>query len=525
MKTDTTVEDRKVPATAGPASAPAAGRLVAGRLAVLRGLLDRPLASYYLLLASVGLLLIFGLVMVFSATSVENYKESGSAYTSVSKQALWAVVGLVAFWVCQRLPMRTYRAVSRVAVIGCLVLVALTDVLAFLTALNTPPGSEWVPVYVGPLYAEDLWLYIGGFQLQPSEMSKLGLVLWSADVLARKGTKIVNWRELITPLFPVALLLFGLVGYGDFGSMTCLFVLFLGVLWAAGVRKRIFALLFGGAAVGMTVLITTASYRAERLTVFLDPEHADRTRGAYQFFQGLYAIANGGWFGVGLGKSELKWGWLPNGHNDSIFAVVGEELGVVGCVVLLALFGVLAYTGLRIASRVEHPFRRLVAAGITCWLVGQSVINIGGVIGVMPMTGVPLPFISAGGTALVVALAAAGILTSFARAEPDAARALHARPPRRWVQLVWAPLPPLPRGGNRRRAGSTGARGQSAGSPGSRGQSAGSTGARGQGAGSPGSRGQSAGSPGSRGQRAGASGRAGARADVGGRANGSGRNR
>ncbi|HEV7896747.1 MAG TPA: putative peptidoglycan glycosyltransferase FtsW [Planosporangium sp.] len=438
---------------------------MSGPLAVLRGLLDRPLASYYLLLAGVGLLLIFGLVMVFSATSVESFKSSGSAYTPLIKQATWAVVGLLAFWVCQRLPLRTYRAVSRVALIACLALLVLTDVLAFLTALNTPPHAEPVPVRIGPLHAEELWLYLGSFQLQPSELAKLGLVLWASDVLVRKGTKIVNWRELISPLFPVALLLFGLVGYGDFGTMTCLFVLFLGVLWAAGARKRIFVALLGAAAVGMTGLIMMADYRATRLTVFLDPEHADRNAGGYQFFQGLYAIANGGWFGVGLGQGHLKWGRLPNGHNDSIFAVIGEELGVVGCVVLLTLFAVLAYTGLRIAGRVEHPFRRLVAAGITCWLIGQATINIGGVIGVMPMTGVPLPFISDGGTALVVALSAVGILTSFARAEPDAARALHARPPRRWVQLVWAPLPPLPGGGTRRAGGAPGGGARRAASP------------------------------------------------------------
>jgi cell division protein FtsW len=454
VKTDTTVEDKETPAASVPvrAPAPAVGRLVVGPLAALRGLLDRPLASYYLLLASVALLLIFGLVMVFSATSVENFKQSGSAYTSLIKQSVSAVVGLFTFWVCQRLPMRTYRAVSRVALTGCLVLMVVLDVLAFLTALNATPGSPAASVRVGPLHAEELWLYIGSFQLQPSELAKLGLVLWAADVLARKGTKIVNWRELISPLFPVALLLFGLVGYSDFGTMTCLFVLFLGVLWAAGVRKRIFVALMGAAAVGMTALIWMAPYRGKRLTVFLNPEQANPDD-AYQFFQGLSAIANGGWFGVGLGQGQLKWGWLPNGHNDSIFAVIGEELGVVGCVVLLSLFAVLAYTGLRIARRVEHPFRRLVAAGITCWLVGQATINIGGVIGIMPMTGVPLPFISDGGTALVVALAAAGILTSFARAEPDASRALHARPPRRWVQLVWAPLPPLPHGGTGRGAG------------------------------------------------------------------------
>nr|WP_239088094.1 putative peptidoglycan glycosyltransferase FtsW [Planosporangium mesophilum] len=434
---------------------------------MLRGLLDRPLASYYLLLASVGLLLIFGLVMVFSATSVESFRQSGSAYTSLIRQASSAVVGLIGFWICQRLPMRTYRAVSRVVIIGCLVLVVVTDILAFLTALNTPPHSDPIAVHVGPLHAVELWLYIGGFQLQPSELAKLGLVLWASDVLVRKGTKIANWRELINPLLPVALMLFGLVGYGDFGSMTCLFLLFLGVLWAAGAPKRVFVALLGAAALGMTLLISMASYRAARLTVFLDPEHADRDNGGYQFFQGLYAIANGGWFGVGLGQGKFKWGLLPNGHNDSIFAVIGEELGVVGCVVLVTLFSVLAYTGLRIAGRVEHPFRRLVAAGITCWIVGQAMINIGGVIGIMPMTGVPLPFISDGGTALVVVLSAAGILTSFARAEPDAARALHARPPRPWVQLVWAPLPPLPGrrgadgtgGGGRRGAGGPGAAG------------------------------------------------------------------
>jgi cell division protein FtsW len=456
VKTETTVDDKEILAAPAPVAVPAAGRLVSGPLAALRGLLDRPLASYYLLLASIGLLLIFGLIMVFSATSVENFQETRSAYTSLIKQSTWAVVGLFGFWFCQRLPMRTYRAISKVLLIGCLALMVVLDGLAFLTALTAKPGAEPTPVRLGPLYAQELWLYIGPVQLQPSELAKIGLVLWSADVLARKGTKIVSWRELITPLFPVALLLFGLVGYSDFGTMTCLFVLFLGVLWAAGVRKRVFAALFAAAAVGMTLLITMAPYRWQRLTVFLDPGHADRSKGAYQFFQGLYAIANGGWFGVGLGQSQLKWGWLPNGHNDSIFAVIGEELGVVGCVVLLALFGVFAYTGLRIARRVEHPFRRLVAAGITCWLVGQATINIGGVIGIMPMTGVPLPFISDGGTALIVALAAAGILTSFARAEPDAARALHARPPRRWVQLVWAPLPPLPHSGTGPGAGAPG---------------------------------------------------------------------
>jgi cell division protein FtsW len=187
------------------------------------------------------------------------------------------------------------------------------------------------------------------------------------------------------------------------------------------------------------------NYRLERLTSFLTPlDKCDLNGPCYQLMQARSAIYEGGWFGVGLGKGTLKWNWLPEADNDFIYAVVAEELGVVGCALVLLLFGVLAYTGFRIARRSADPFRRLAATGITTWLVAQAVINIGGVVGLLPITGLPLPFISAGGSALVVTLAAVGMLASFARAEPDAAKALNARPPARWVRLVWAPLPPLP---------------------------------------------------------------------------------
>ncbi|MGC1215432.1 MAG: FtsW/RodA/SpoVE family cell cycle protein, partial [Micromonospora sp.] len=202
------------------------------------------------------------------------------------------------------------------------------------------------------------------------------------------------------------------------------------------------------------------NYRLARLTSFLNPPSPEKCfeHACYQIGQARNAIEHGGWFGVGLGKSSLKFGWLPEAHNDFIFAVIAEELGVVGCAVVLALFAVFAYTGLRIARRVEDPFRRLAAAAATTWLVSQAVINIGGVVGLLPITGLPLPFISDGGSALVVTLAAIGMLASFARAEPDAARALHARPSARWVRLLWAPLPPLP-GRRRRQAPPPAARG------------------------------------------------------------------
>ncbi len=435
--------DSPAPA-AGPArDAWAREPLRSGPLAALRGLLERPLASYYLLLSSSGLLLVIGLVMVFSATSVQSYASGGNAYSPVTRQTIYALVGLVAFWIFQRLPVTTYRAIGQPLLIAAIVLVLLLDGLGLAVKahlLGTPA--------LGPVHADtdnSNWLYFGPLQMQPSELAKLALALWGAKVLADKGKRIGRWREVSRPLFPVVALLFIIVGFNDLGTTLCLLIVFLGLLWAAGVRMRVFAWLGASALAGIVALILVAPYRLARITTFASGGHVDPQGKAYQGLHGLYAIADGGWFGVGLGEGRLKWGWLPNGHNDFIFAVIAEELGVVGCFVVLALFAVLAYTGLRIARRVTDPYRRMVAAAVTVWLVGQATINIGGVVGLLPITGLPLPFISAGGTALVVTLAAVGMLAAFARAEPDAARALHARPPDKWVRLLWAPLPPLPR--------------------------------------------------------------------------------
>jgi cell division protein FtsW len=310
---------------------------------------------------------------------------------------------------------------------------------------------------VGPVSAYLNWLYFGPVSMQPGEFAKVGMVLWGAAMIAHKGRALGHWRELAMPLFPVVGVLFVLVGYNDLGTMLVLLALIVGLLWAAGVHMRFFAALGVLGLAGVGLLIAAASrgagsgakgasnYRLERLTSFLTPlDKCDLSDTCYQIVQGRSAIFEGGWFGVGLGKGALKWGWVPEADNDFIFAIVAEELGVVGCTVVLALLSVLAYTGFRIARRVNDPFRRLAASAITTWLVAQAVINMGGVVGLLPITGLPLPFISAGGSALVVTLAAIGMLASFARAEPEAARALNARPTPRWVRLVWAPLPPVP---------------------------------------------------------------------------------
>jgi cell division protein FtsW len=429
-------------------------------LPAVHGLLARPLSSYYLLIASCGLLLMIGLTMVFSATSVKAYAKTGNAFTDISSQVVFALLGLVAFWIFQRLPAVTLRVLSRVVLGSAILLLTILAGLHVLGAADVIPVSKEGPD-LGPLHARLNWLYLGSFSMQPGELAKLGMVLWGADMIARKGPALGHWRELAMPLFPVVGLLFILVGYNDLGTMLVLLALIVGLLWAAGVRLRVFGALGVLGLAGVGLLIAAASrgagsgsaeaenYRWRRLTSFLEPlEQCDTSSPAgeycYQLIQGRSAIFEGGWFGVGLGESALKWGWVPEAGNDFIFAIVAEELGVVGCTVVLALLSVLAFTGFRIARRVGDPFRRLAATAITTWLVAQAVINMGGVVGLLPITGLPLPFISAGGSALVVMMAAVGILASFARAEPDASRALNARPTPRWVRLVWAPLPPLP---------------------------------------------------------------------------------
>ncbi len=444
-------------ATVQPPPPPVRPRTLSQQLLpAVHGLLARPLSSYYLLIASAGLLLVIGLTMVFSATSVQAYARDGNAFTAVGNQAVFALLGLVGFWVCQRLPAGTLRFFGSWILGAAVALLGVLDLLMALGAVGILPVADDFSVSLGPLTADLLWLYIGPVGLQPAEFVKFGVVLWGADVIARKGASLGYWRELSMPLFPIVGVLFVLVGYNDLGTMLVLLALIIGLLWAAGVRTRVFAALGVLGLAGVGLLIAAASrgagsgstdapnYRLLRLTTWLEPPADCGNDYCYQILQARAAIHEGGWVGVGLGKSALKWNWLPAADNDFIYAVVAEELGVVGCMLIAVLFGVLAYTGFRIARRVEDPWRRLAAAAITTWLVAQAVINMGGVIGLIPLTGVPLPLISSGGSALIVTMAALGVLASCARAEPDAARALHARPPARWVRLLWAPLPPLP---------------------------------------------------------------------------------
>ncbi|SCE50819.1 cell division protein FtsW [Streptomyces sp. DvalAA-14] len=251
--------------------------------------------------------------------------------------------------------------------------------------------------------------------------------MWGADLLARKNDKnlLVQWKHLLVPLVPVTVLLLGLIMLGgDLGTTVILTAILFGLLWLAGAPTRLFTGVLAGAGALGALAIATSPNRMGRLHCIAATDPAN---GCWQAVHGIYALASGGWFGSGLGASVEKWGELPEPHTDFIFAVTGEELGLAGTLSVLALFAALGYAGIRVASRTEDPFVRFAAGGVTTWITVQAVINIGAVLGLLPIAGVPLPLFSYGGSALLPTMFAIGLLISFARNEPAARAALAVR--------------------------------------------------------------------------------------------------
>jgi cell division protein FtsW len=398
------------------ADTPAAARRARAREAGARaqgGWLDRPLTYYYLVVGSASLLVALGLIMVLSASSVQSYASSGSSFSIVAKQAMWVAIGLPIMVFAARMPVRFYRALGYPLMI--ISIVGLMAVLVPHIGVTVNGARRWIDLPAG-------------IQIQPSEPAKLALVLWGADLLARKEKLLDDWRHLVMPLVPVSLLLGGLLMLEpDMGTTIVLMTVMLALLWVVGAPARIFGFTFGGLGGALGVLAVAEPYRLARLTSFTNP-FADPLGAGYQAVQGIYALASGGWWGLGLGASREKWAYLPNQYTDYIFAIIGEELGLIGAFVVLLLFGLLGYGGLRIARRATDRFSQLAAAAVTAWLLSQAIVNIGYVVGVLPVTGIPLPMVSFGGSAMVPTLFAIGMLASFARAEPGAAEALAARP-------------------------------------------------------------------------------------------------
>jgi len=386
-----------------------------GRIGAWRALLDRPLTSYYLVLGITILLLGLGLVMVQSTASVADLSAGLSPYSDFRKQLLGAAIGLPLMWVAARSSPRLFRAFAypllAVAVVG----LGLT--LIHGVGISQNGAARWISV--------------GGQQIQPSEIAKLALALWGADLLARKDKlgQLADWRHMLVPLMPGTGVMCLLVMTGDdLGTTFILLIIFLALLWVIGTPGRVFAGLLILMALAMLLMIVSAKYRFERVVGYLN-QQGSVTGANWQGIQGKYAISSGGIFGVGLGASREKWGYVPESTSDFIFAIIGEELGLVGTLCVTVMYGGLAFAGLRIARRVPDLFARLAATAITAWIVVQAMVNVGAVIGVLPITGVPLPLVSAGLSSLLVTLIALGMLMSFARLEPGAREALAARGP------------------------------------------------------------------------------------------------
>jgi cell division protein FtsW len=369
-----------------------------------------------LLGVSVGALVVLGLIMILSASSVTSFANYGSSYLFFKKQALWALIGVVAFVVFARLDYRRLAGVGYVLIVG----VALLLVAVLIPGLGIVAGGS------------ARWLGIGTWSFQPSELAKLALVLFAADVFSRKDERTL--RELnhtLLPLIPVLGVLAALVMLQpDMGTTLVLGTIGLGVLFVAGAPVRYLIPIGVVGAVGAVGAAFGADYRRARVFAFLDP-WADPLHTGYQTIQGLLAIGSGGWFGVGLGASRQKWLYIPNAHTDFIYAILGEEMGLFGTLLVLGMFAFIAFVGIKIARRAPDRFGMLVASGITIWISFQALVNIGAVTAALPITGVPLPFVSFGGSSLVVTLIAAGILTNIAlQSRAPRARRTASRPSR-----------------------------------------------------------------------------------------------
>ena len=352
-----------------------------------------------LVLFSTVALLMIGLIMVLSASSVSAYEKYGSSFLFFQRQAAYAAVGAGAMWLTARM---RYEAWARL----CLPLLLLSGLLLALVlhpSVGTVAGGS------------ARWIEVGPVTVQPSELAKLAVLAFAAALLARRWKRLGDLRSLVLPLAPVVGVVTVLILLQpDMGTAVIILSSVLVLAFVAGARIRHLAAgtaLLGVAGFG---LMYVAGYRWARFLSFLDPWE-DRLGQGWHTVQSLIALGSGGPLGVGLGASRQKWSYVPNAHTDFIFSIIGEELGVVGAVAVLILFGLLVFAGIRIAVGAPDAFGRLLAGGITGWLGIQALVNLGAVTGLLPITGVPLPLVSFGGSSLVVSMAAIGILISIGR--------------------------------------------------------------------------------------------------------------
>ncbi len=324
-----------------PTSTSGAGRRFGTWFGALRVALDRPLTSYYLLIGASVLLLTIGLIMVLSASSVYSFKvHDGDSYAVVKRQLMWVIIGLPCAWLASRVSLQWVRRLAYPAFSISLVLLLLTALVGVERNGNTN------------------WLGVGPLVIQPSEIAKLSLVIWAAHIYANKDRRLGNLHQIMVPVVPGMLLATGLVIVGqDLGTAMVLFAILIGMLWVVGAPMRFFVLVTSMLSVAVLTLATTSPERFARITTFADP-FKDFHYTGWQPAHGLYAMSSGGVFGQGIGASQQKWGTLPEAHTDFIFAVLGEELGLVGTLLVVGLFLTIAFAALKVARETKDPFVR-----------------------------------------------------------------------------------------------------------------------------------------------------------------------
>jgi cell division protein FtsW len=364
-----------------------------------------------LLAISVATLVMLGLVMILSASSVSAFADYGSPFMFFKKQLLWAVIGVAGYVFFARFDYKRLKGLGPAFMTIC---------VGMLLAVLVPG----VGITIG---GSARWIGAGPFSFQPSEFAKLALILLAADIFARKSERSLKlFANTALPLIPVVGFLALLVMMQpDMGTTMLLGIIAFGVMFIAGAPLK-YIVPVGVAGGALAVFGALAEpYRRERVMAFLDP-WKDPLNTGYQTIQSLIALGSGGWFGVGLGASRQKWSYIPNSHTDFIFAILGEEMGLVGTLTVVGLFSFVIYLGVRIARTAPDRYGMLLASGITLWIGAQALINMGAVTAAAPITGVPLPLVSFGGSSLVISLIAMGMLTNIA--SQGKARARKAKP-------------------------------------------------------------------------------------------------
>lgn len=365
----------------------------------------------WVLLSVVTVLTMIGLIMVMSASSVVSVRASGMPWSYFQRQLLWTGIGLIGMAVAVTVSIDFWRRRARLMLFGSVGLLVLVLVPGVGSTAN---GAT-------------RWISLGPVQLQPSELAKFALLVFIADLLDRRAQRMSDWRWGLVPVLAYLGLVSGLVMMQpNLGTTIIICTMVLAVLWAAG--NPLGTLAAAGAAMAAVAgaFVALTPFRRARYTMFLDPMKDPYNQGL-QNVQSMVALANGGLFGRGLGRSTVKWGYLPYAWTDFIFAVIGEEFGMLGAMTVVLLFLALAVIGVYIASQARDRFSMLLAVGITAWLSIQALMNIAAVVRLMPITGIPLPFISFGGSAMVVNLTAVGLLLNIARHPASAAPARAAR--------------------------------------------------------------------------------------------------